>query len=205
MWSAPWRLGRMARSTPGAASPRPAGSKSSRHRPLGRSDFVVAPPGQRDEQCGPTPWRLGRMARSTPAATSPQRRGRANGIARWDAATSSWHPLGSGMNSSVYALTYGPDGSLYAGGDFTTAGGVAANYIARWDAATSSWHSLGSGMNSSVRALAVGPDGSLYAGGGFTTAGGVAANAIARWDAATSSWHPLGSGMGGYYSLRSAP
>jgi hypothetical protein len=88
---------------------------------------------------------------------------------------------------------FGPDGQLYAGGSFWTAGGVAANYIARWDG--SQWHSLGSGMDSEVRALAFGPDSSLYVGGAFTTAGGVAANHIARWDG--SEWHPLGSGMNG--------
>jgi hypothetical protein len=100
------------------------------------------------------------------------------------------------MNSSVYELAVAPDGSLYAGGAFTTAGGVAANGIARWDGVQ--WHSLGSGIGGdypSVSALAFGPDSSLYAGGNFTTAGGVAANHIARWDATTSSWHPLGSGM----------
>ncbi len=119
-----------------------------------------------------------------------------NHIARWDPPTSSWHPLGSGMsgtNDEVYALTIGPDGSLYAGGSFTTASGVAAANIALWDGIT--WHSLGSGMAGGVTALAFGPDGSLYAGGYFTTAGGVVANYIARWDATTSSWHPLGSGM----------
>ena len=65
--------------------------------------------------------------------------------------------------TSVEALAVGPDGSLYAGGDFTTAGGVAANRIARWDG--TAWHPLGSGMIQVVYALAVGPDGSLYAGG----------------------------------------
>ncbi len=118
----------------------------------------------------------------------------AKDIARWDGATSSWHPLGSGsgMNHFVTALAIGPDGSLYSGGWFTTAGAAAANYIARWDG--SQWHPLGSGMGYGVFALAFGPDGSLYAGGDFTTAGGVAANYVARWDG--SQWHPLGSGMG---------
>ena len=55
----------------------------------------------------------------------------ANHIARWDG--TAWHPLGSGMNGFVDALAFGPDGSLYAGGKFTTAGGVTANGIARWD------------------------------------------------------------------------
>ena len=128
----------------------------------------------------------------------------ANHIARWDAPTSSWHSLGSGIGgdrSYVVALAFGPDGSLYAGGWFTTAGGTPASHIARWDGTT--WHPLGSGIEgdfSSVNALAVGLDGSLYAGGWFTTAGGVAANSIARWDAPTSSWYPLGTGMGEDYS-----
>ena len=127
----------------------------------------------------------------------------ANYVARWDGATSSWHSLASGMgggtleHSPVYALAVGPDGSLYAGGNFTIAGGVAANNIARWDAATSSWHPLGSGVSSPVVTLAIGPDGSLYAGGVFTMAGGVVANGIARWDGA--QWYPLGVGMGGDY------
>ena len=50
----------------------------------------------------------------------------------------------SGMNSTVHALAVGPDGSLYAGGAFSTAGGTPANYIARWDG--SAWRSLGSGL-----------------------------------------------------------
>ena len=85
--------------------------------------------------------------------------------------------------------------NLYAGGDFTTAGGVTANYIAKWDG--SAWSALGSGMSATMRcvyALAVsGTD--LYAGGDFTTAGGVPANHIAKWDG--SAWSALGSGMRG--------
>src|SRR5690606_2012417 len=88
--------------------------------------------------------------------------------------------------------------ALYAGGYFTTVGGITANNIARWDG--SSWSPLGSGMNNSVYALTVFDDGSgtgpaLYAGGAFTTAGGVTVNRIAKWDG--SSWSPLGSGMSG--------
>jgi ribosomal protein L27 len=125
-----------------------------------------------------------------------------NYIARWDG--SQWHPLGSGVGGGddprVHALAFGPDGSLYAGGYFTTAGGVAANSIARWDGFQ--WYPLDGGTGGaypSVSALAVGPDGSLYAGGRFTTAGGVAANDIARWDGV--QWHPLSSGMGGGYGV----
>ena len=61
-----------------------------------------------------------------------------------------------GMNSAVAGLTVFDDGTgpaLYAGGGFTTAGGVSANYIAKWNG--SAWSPLGSGMNSWVWALTV--------------------------------------------------
>jgi hypothetical protein len=66
---------------------------------------------------------------------------------------------------------------LYAGGDFTKAGGNPASRIAKWNG--TNWTALGSGLNGTVRALAVsGSD--LYVGGSFTTAGGKTAAYIAR-------------------------
>lgn len=89
--------------------------------------------------------------------------------------------------------------ALYAGGNFTTAGGVSANRIAKWDG--SSWSPLGTGMDSGVRALTVFDDGAgpaLYAGGQFNTAGGVSANSIAKWNpGAPGTWSPLGTGTDG--------
>jgi len=117
----------------------------------------------------------------------------ANSIAKWDG--SAWSALGSGMTGSpsyprqVLALAMsGTD--LYAGGYFTTAGGVAATNIAKWDG--SAWSALGSGVNGGVYALAVSGT-NLYAGGGFGMAGGVPANHIAKWDGST--WSALGWGM----------
>jgi len=91
--------------------------------------------------------------------------------------------------------------NLYAGGGFTTAGGIAANLIAKWNG--SSWSALGSGISApagspyyggNVYALAAsGTD--VYVGGYFTTAGGNAATNIAKWNG--SSWSALGSGMAG--------
>ena len=100
--------------------------------------------------------------------------------------------LGDGQRVSALAVS-GTD--LYAGGDFTTAGGVPANCIAKWNG--SAWSALGSGMKqrtiAHVYALAVSGT-NLYAGGYFTTAGGVPANYIAKWDG--SAWSALGSGIG---------
>ncbi len=122
-----------------------------------------------------------------------------NRIAKWDG--SSWIPLGSGIDgfTGVLALTTFDDGNgekLYAGGQFTTAGGVVVNGIACWDG--SSWSALGGGVDHVVHALATFDDGSgpaLYAGGSFTTAGGVGASRVARWDGAT--WSAVGSGTDG--------
>ena len=102
---------------------------------------------------------------------------RANNIAKWDPSTSTWSALGSGIAGggvSVYALAFGLDGSLYVGGDLTTAGGVPANNIAKWDPSTASWSALGNGTDGSVWALAVDDDGDLYAGGCSQSPSGMA-------------------------------
>ena len=102
-----------------------------------------------------------------------------------------WAGMGSGMNGGVYALTLDGVGNLYAGGDFTNAGGVAANRIAKWDG--NSWTNLGSGIDGYVWALEFDGSGNLYACGMFSHAGGVSANSVAKWNG--SGWTNLGSGM----------
>jgi hypothetical protein len=129
----------------------------------------------------------------------------ARGIACWDPVTQTWSALGSGVTGpespGVYALTT-LDGSLYAGGGFTTAGGVSARNIARWDPVTQTWSALGSGIAPSgwpypaVNALAV-FDNRLYVGGTFNEAASAIGNGVACWDPATSTWSALGSGTGG--------
>jgi trimeric autotransporter adhesin len=118
-----------------------------------------------------------------------------NGIAKWNGL--SWSPLGSGMaypglTPEVRALAVS-GGDLYAGGVFTSAGGVGANRVARWNGA--SWSSLGSGIvDGWVNAVAVkGSD--VYVGGSFTTTAGSPGNSIARWNG--TSWSALGSGTDG--------
>ena len=100
-----------------------------------------------------------------------------------------WLPLGPGLNGPVYAIAVsGTD--VYAGGDFTDAGGNAnADYIARWDG--NCWQPLGSGLNAPVHAIAISGS-SVYVGGQFKDAGGnTNADYLARWDTVRSKWEPL--------------
>ena len=113
----------------------------------------------------------------------------------------SWLPTFGGLpgtDGEVHALAVYDDGSgpaLYAGGAFTSAGGVQVNRIARWDGST--WAALGSGINDLVLALTVFDDGggpALFAGGRFNEAGD-GLHRIAKWDGST--WASLGDGMRG--------
>ena len=98
------------------------------------------------------------------------------------------------MGGYVHALAVSGT-NLYAGGEFTTAGGVPADNIATWDGST--WSALGAGIGAAggdvpVAALAMrGSD--LYAGGDFAMAGGVTAKYIAAWNG--SAWSAVGSGV----------
>lgn len=139
-------------------------------------------------------WRgLGQAAKSL---TVQQTVADADYIIQRDA-SGNWSALGTGITGSVVTcFAIGPDGSVYVGGNFTSAGGVANTaHIAKWNPVTSTWSALGTGMNSFVNALAIGPDGSVYATGNFTSAGGVANTAhIAKWNG--SAWVALGTGLG---------
>lgn len=124
----------------------------------------------------------------------------ANRIARWNG--EEWEPLISstgtnGMSGSVNVLKVHHDDSgstLYAGGNFSTAGGVAVNRIAKWNG--SEWSTLEGpaavGVSGEVRAIEFFNDGTgeaLYAAGSFVTAGGVTANRIAKWNG--TEWSAL--------------
>lgn len=108
----------------------------------------------------------------------------ANRIARWNG--SFWSPLGSGIAGEVVlAMGSYDDGSgpgLYAGGDFSAAGGQPATRVARWDGV--SWSPLGTGVTNDVEAFEVFNDGSgsaLHIGGFFFSAGGNPSSQIAKW------------------------
>jgi hypothetical protein len=109
----------------------------------------------------------------------------ANLVAKWDGKT--WSALGTGMSQPygqvIHALAVDGDGNVYAGGDFTTAGGGRAQDVAKWNG--TEWSRLGSGIGggdySYVTTLAVDGNRNLYAGGVFTLAGSKGSSNFAIW------------------------
>jgi trimeric autotransporter adhesin len=120
-------------------------------------------------------------------------------IAKWN--DGFWFDVGGGINNSIQTLRVfdlGSGPALYAGGGFTTAGGLPAAKVARWDGQT--WSAIGElGATTSsimIRALEVFDDGAglqLYAGGNVTTAGGQPVNRIVRWNG--TQWSQVGDGL----------
>jgi PKD repeat protein len=67
--------------------------------------------------------------------------------------------IGGGLNGGVHDLIV-YNNELYAGGGFTTAGGVSANRVAKWDG--TNWHNLGTGVERVVVSFEI-FNGELYA------------------------------------------
>ena len=116
-------------------------------------------------------------------------------IARWDG--SAWQAMGTGgvaATTSVRALAFDGNGSLYVGGNFTDIGGSGADYLAAWNGA---WFVIGSAtaINGTVYALAsYGNRYGMYIGGAFTNAGGIAnADYITYWEGL--AYNALSTGM----------
>ena len=134
------------------------------------------------------------------ALTVQQSVANANAIAT-RSPTGVWSALSTGMSggaASVYALARGLDGTIYAGGSFTDAGGSGADYLAKWNPATGIWSVVKSAtsINAPVFALAVGPDGKIYIGGQFTNADGIAAaDYITVYDPVANTYAALSTGM----------
>jgi hypothetical protein len=118
-------------------------------------------------------------------------------VARWDGAQ--WYSMDGGANADVRALAVAPDGTVFAGGDFTIIGDVGTYYIAFWQ--NNKWHTMEAGgdrLNGIVRAIAIAEDGTVYIGGDFTgTVGGKTLNHIARWDSLNQEWRAVGTGTNG--------
>lgn len=158
-----------------------------------------------DDGSGPALYVAGRF---TAAGGIP-----ALNIARYDGAN--WSALGGGLTSfgscggtfsgGALALATHDDGTgpaLYAGGDFTEAGGQPAPSIARWDG--TNWQPvLGPGAPSgrilTLLSADLGDGLQLYAGGSFFSSTSASfLGRLARWDG--SVWNPVGGGVEGSYA-----
>ena len=120
-------------------------------------------------------------------------------IAKWHFDSGyTWAPLSTGLNDTVSALAFAPNGDLYIGGAFTNADGTYGDYLCYWDG--SAFNRVGTvelTASGYVYALAFDATGWLYVGGNFTKAGGVDNTVhIAKWNGST--WEALGSGVDGY-------
>jgi len=109
-----------------------------------------------------------------------------------------WSALGSGAaGGGVLAITAGLDGKIYAGGPFTSMGGVGStNHVAVYTPSAGTWAAMGTGSTgNAVYCMAVAPDGKIIAGGDIATNfGGVANTAnLGRWNG--GNWESItGSG-----------
>lgn len=93
---------------------------------------------------------------------------------------------------AVALFDSGSGAKLYAGGNFSLAGEVAASWIAAWNG--TQWEAVGArdALNGDVLALSVFDDGhgpALFAAGMFTAASGQSSRFVAKWNG--SSWIPM--------------
>jgi hypothetical protein len=120
----------------------------------------------------------------------------ANRIAKWNGTT--WSALGTGLSAEARTLA-NMGSTIYAGGDFLTAGGLSAPYLAAWDGAN--WAAVDGSANASVyRLLSVGY--SLYAGGSFTSIGSKTINRIAVYLGGYVAYtnNPVAGALAKFYS-----
>jgi len=105
-----------------------------------------------------------------------------------------WHSMGSplGTGQTFWALA-AMDDTLFAGGDFTTIGGVPLRYIAQWGDDT--WLPLGAGLNAGTDLVLAAGDDTLYASTPtlIGEVGGVATGPLAAWS--DDTWHAPSPGV----------
>jgi len=112
-------------------------------------------------------------------------------IRRFNISTKKWEAVGTGTNGRVRSLTVDDQGNVYAGGEFTEAGGTPANYIAKWNGST--WEALGDGTDNYVLTVEYN-QGNLYAGGSFkNVGGGTRSQGAAFWNG--TSWEAMEMGI----------
>ncbi|MBY0111273.1 MAG: hypothetical protein K2Y21_00520 [Phycisphaerales bacterium] len=140
-----------------------------------------------------TVWSVARASDGTLYATGNFSVGAFSNLARnaaaWDG--TQWLKLGAGIASNG-GLAAGrdvvvmPDGSVFFGGELTSAGGSPASAIARWNG--SQWSTLGNGLIRSVQKMLVLPSGELVVGRDATVSSPWSATLFNRWGSARTAW-----------------
>lgn len=111
-------------------------------------------------------------------------------IVRYDPISDAWETVGGAgaVNGTIYALAFGPDGTLYAGGLFTDLGNLNGDFLAQYDIATDTWTNVGipdqgTAVIISVWKLIFDKNGNLLIGGSFLNWANIAnADHFALWD-----------------------
>jgi len=96
-------------------------------------------------------------------------------VQQWNGTTWSFLYTGPEEVTSLLAL---PNGTLLAGGSFTTFAGQPAANVVLWNGA--SWAPYGAGTDTRVRSLLLQPSGEIVLGGEFARAGDVASARVAH-------------------------
>jgi uncharacterized delta-60 repeat protein len=98
----------------------------------------------------------------------------------------SFAQTGTGLSSSVSALSLQSDGKIIAGGSFTDYNGTSRPYLARLNSdgtLDTSFVQTGTGLSSIVNALSLQSDGKIIAGGNFANYNGTSRPRLARINA----------------------
>ncbi|MEM8534612.1 MAG: hypothetical protein AAGF95_27460 [Chloroflexota bacterium] len=130
-------------------------------------------------------------------------------IATYDLATSEWASFaggsaGGGLNAPVISMAFAPDGTLFVGGSFTSAGNVEADRLAIWNPANRTWAAAPFEFNGPLpfhtpRVLAMAFDNNgVYIGGNFFDViigeNRVDVNSLIYWDRTTNEVFSFGNG-----------
>jgi hypothetical protein len=94
----------------------------------------------------------------------------------------------------VRAIAIAPNGDVWVGGSFTSAGGTATDGIARWNKSADTWTVFALGAGAIYNALVIDSQGNLYGGGAFANWNGDAnQDRVNKYDGTT--WSALSTGF----------